>query len=1537
MTSKEVEKELIDKIDSLIKDTDFKYLYSEKNRLFSIGFDISSNKLSDSYYDFLASEARQTSFVAIAKKDVKYKHWVNLSRTLTSINGYKGLISWSGTAFEYTMPNLIMKVPEGSLIDEACKFAKSSQMQYAAKNNIPWGISESAYSLKDLQGNYQYKAFGIPWLGLKRGLEEELVVAPYGTILFLEYGIEEVIRNLKKLEEYKMRGKYGFFDSIDFTLERMSSPKKYEPVKTYMAHHQGLILNSINNTLNRDILRKRFMKNPEMESTKILLNERMPETVVLSKEKRNKINKGKYTSSFDDKEIVYDNTEQFRRFNSISSDKYTNVIDINGQGYSKIGDIQINRFRNRIDCREGIGVYFKNLQTRKIWSSFKSDKIIFSQSKEEFIKREENIETSIKVFLSPDEPAEIRQIQIKNYGILKNDIETYMYMEPMLSKLQEDIAHPAYNNMFLKFEYIKDKNIVICSRKTEDSATYLGIRVVQRDNLEVELELEKEKFIGRNSKIPVAVLDSKNFTNETIETVEPIIALKTKLEIKPDDEYKINLIMHVSENKEETINYLEEQTSEKIENTLELAKAKSEEEIKFLEINGEKIESNQRLLGHLIEKDIPRNVKKDFRIEEVWKFGISGDNYMILVEIKNIEELYLIEELLETIEFFNVKNIRIDLCILNSEKMSYETFVKDGINETIKNHRLEYLRNNQIFVLNKNELTSNDIETIETIADLKMIGNIGGIKNNLDELENIKKEKSEEEYYQLLESKEPEREQTKYNNGIGGFTDNEYIINIDKENIPPRVWSNVISNKEFGTITTDNGGGYTWLENSRLKRITTWENDPIIDFQSEMILIKDCDKRMYWSLGSNPYENSYQVRYGMGYSKYIQINDDLIQENTVFVPIDEKIKINHISIKNKGRNKRRLSIYYALNLSMGEERLGNLGKIRVRQNNNYIEIENICKNRFEEKIEVSASEKIGSFTNNKEDFFGVQMNPQKGINKKRLKSNGNILIGNELIIEIPIEIGSFERKNINILMGIETEKFVGPEEVEKALQKVEDYWNNKTGIVKVKTPSEKLNLYMNKWLVYQSIACRINAKAGFYQSGGAIGFRDQLQDALGMKWVDINLLRHQIFQAAKHQFVEGDVMHWWHNENQTGIRTKMSDDLLWLPYSVLEYIEFTEDFSILDEKIEYATGIEIVDENEKYDRYRYTAEKGTIYEHCEKAIERSLNFGKNGFPKIGTGDWNDGFSRVGHKGEGESIWLGFFLYDILNRWERVLENKNEKQKIENYRTIRNDLKRNLDTNGWDGMWYRRAITDNGEYIGSSQSKECKIDSIAQSWSVISEAGSNDKKYIAIESAKKYLVDEENQIIKLLTPAFKDSEINPGYIKKYPEGVRENGGQYTHSSIWMIMALCKLGMIDDATKFIEMINPITHTENSVEVQKYKIEPYVIPGDVYSNKYMPGRGGWSWYTGSSSWYYKVCLENVLGLKRKGNKLFLPEMMPSFWEKYEIQYRYNSNLYNIKIVKTMEMEEKGKILVNGVEIKERYIELKDENKIENIEIKM
>lgn len=842
-----------------------------------------------------------------------------------------------------------------------------------------------------------------------------------------------------------------------------------------MAHHQGLILNSINNIINKNILKERFFENPEIESVKILLDERMPETVVLSKETRNKTLKGKYSNIYEDKEIKYTKKEKIKRFNVISSGSYTNISSNNSEGYSLYKDIQINRYKFRDDINQGIGIYFKRKDNQKIWSTYSNDKTIFAQYKNEFNKKEGDIETTVKSFLSTDEPAEIRKITISNKGNKDSEVETYMCFEPILSRIQEDIAHPIYNNMFLDFEYLKEEKILICSRKNK--GIHLGVKIVE-DNF--EFEIDKEKFIGRNQNIPKAIQESQELENEIKQTVEPIIALKVNKKIKKQSKEEIDIIIQVSEEKEDIINYLNNVSKEKIENMLEVAKAKSEEEIKFLEVTPDTIENNQKLIGHLIQKDIPKYNTKTFNIEDIWKFGISGDSPIIVLEIKRIEELYVLDELLETIEFFKVKNIKIDLVILNQEKISYETFIKDGINESIENHRIDYLRNNQIYLLNSSEVTKEDVENIKAISDITIKANIGGIKENLEELEKQIKSEKVEKYKQNKSEESIQKEETMFNNTYGGFTENEYIIDVEKENIPPRAWSNIMANEEIGTVVTENSGGYTWYKNSRLQRITHWENDSMQDFSPEKILIKDVDKKEYWYLGISNGLNKYQVRFGTGYSIFKQINNEIIQENKIFIPVKDAVKINSITLKNRGKQPKRIVIQYILNICLGENKTNTLGKIKLKQKENTVYIENICKTNFNEIIEITSNEKI----------------------KECITKEENILKDNKLTIEVATELKSFEKRTINFVVGKNTEKYINNTNVEEAYKEVEEYWNQKTSVIKVQTPSEKINLYMNKWLVYQTVTSRLKAKSGFYQSGGAIGFRDQLQDALGMKWID---------------------------------------------------------------------------------------------------------------------------------------------------------------------------------------------------------------------------------------------------------------------------------------------------------------------------------------------------------------------------------------------------------------------------------------------------
>lgn len=1575
--------EEINQIDKLINETDFSKLYDEKNRLFSIGFNIEENKLTDSYYDLLASEARQASFVAIAKKDIPPKAWYNLSRTLTTLNKYKGLISWSGTAFEYLMPNINMPKYKTSLLDESSRFMIMSQMEYAKKLNIPWGFSESAFSLTDLNNNYQYKAFGIPWLGLKRGLEDEMVVASYGSILALTEKPKEVIENLKKLESQGMYDKYGFYESIDYTPSRLRKNKKYEPVKTYMAHHQGLILLSINNLFNDFILQKRFMQNPEMQSVEILLEERMPENVIITKEEKEKVEKIKY-KNYDAYPVRSYNkiNEDLNRSNVISNENYTIVMDQKGEGYSKYKDILINRFKQTKDMPQGIFFYIKNVKTKRIWTAnhmnylSKPDfyEISFSPDLNKITRRDGSIETKLITGISPKDPVELRRVEFTNLGNEEETIEITSFLEPVLSNATQDYAHMAFNNLFLTFEFLEETNTILVRRRNrnqDEKDMYLAINLYTKDETigEMEYELDKEKFVGRgNLGLPNLVEKSSPFTNKLRLTVDPIVAMKRTFYIKPEEKKVFDLIITVSDEKQkciETINkFLNE---EKIKRSFELSRARVEAENRYLGLSRRNIEVYQKMLSYILfqnplSKKNVENLEESYGVSRLWNYGISGDIPILLVKIRNINDMHVIEETLKAYEYFRTKNIFIDLVIINEEENSYENYVKDGIERAILNRNMMYLQNQSqgIFVLNN--LDEKEIQSLEFRANLVLDSHIGKIGLQLKDLEEEYLENRKRSNFEIAKQGSFEEEvnetvktqELKYDNEYGGFSADgrEYKIKINKNNRLPNVWSHILANEKFGTLVTDSLGGYTWSKNSRLNKITSWSNNSITDIPSEIIYLEDEDTNQKWSLGLNPMPDNqdYFVTYGFGYAKYMHISNGISQNLTIFVPKEDSVKISILKLKNEMPKKRKIKIIYYLKPVLDEDEIKSNGFIdlKLKENSNMLVAKNLGNSDFSGVMYVSSNEKIVSFTGDKRHFMG-KGNLQNPDGLKYMNLNSENSLGKDTIIAMQLEVNleAYEEKEICLLLGEEENiidcqdmgyKYTNLTYCYEELEKVKRYWENLIETIQVNTPLESTNILLNGWCMYQTICSRLFARTAFYQAGGAYGFRDQLQDSIAAKYVDSKITKNQIIKASMHQFIEGDVEHWWHEETSKGIRTRFSDDLLWLAYVTADYVKFTNDYSILDVETNYIKG-EILEEgiDERYDLYEKSELKETIYMHCIRAIEKSLVFGENGLPKIGSGDWNDGFSSVGNKGKGESVWLGFFLYTVLRDFIPICERKQDLEKVDKYKNIMQNLKKSLNTNGWDGRWYKRAFMDNGDVLGSLQNEECRIDSIAQSWATISEAGDNDKKYISLESLENHLVDRENGLIKLLDPPFEKGKLKPGYIKAYVPGIRENGGQYTHGAIWVIIAESMLGFGDKAVELYRMINPIEHARTKEAAEKYKVEPYVIAADIYGAQNLAGRGGWTWYTGSSSWFYRAGIEYILGLKIEENRINISPCIPKSWREYIIKYKYQRSVYNIKVINN-DGKNSGvtKIFINGVET-ENSILLDGSGKIFNVEVVM
>ena len=1538
---------LVKKIDTFINQTDFSKLYDYKIGLFSIGYNLETNTLINSYYDLLASEARQTSIIAIAKRDVPSKHWNNCSRLLTTMGLYKGLISWGGTAFEYLMPTVNIPSYETSLLDESCRFSILSQRKYAKKLGIPWGISESAYNTKDFKGNYQYKTFGVPWLGLKRDLDDEVVISPYATAMALTFYPNESIENLKTIDKNLGTGKYGFYESIDY------KPKKAVN-KTFMAHHQGLILTSINNLLNDNIFQKRFMKNAEIEGVEILLEEKMPKDMITTKERKEKVEKIKYKD-------YEEYTERTSGINVLANEKYSIVMKDDGSSYNKFGNDIISN---------NIHIYIKDVNSKKVYDTvfdakndntnkqtdeinnpnYTNNQVIFTTSEDKVIIQDGNLMITMKVTIAPNLPIEIRKISIKNTGMSLLTLEVTSYMDILLADFKGFYAHPTFNKMFIDYEKL-DEGILLTRRRREEKRqkTFIATNLVY-DEGDLEFEIDKEKFVERgnfetenkalisnyedkinkdfknmNSNIPETIQNSIGLSKKIGQTINPIVAMRRLVNINPDEVKDVYLINSAGDSREEAVNNLQEYTkSERLNTIFDLSKNHSFAEARFLDVKGKDIDIYQKIIKELLFPDHKEYaISLDLSNEKLWKYGISGDSPILLVKVRDNNDTYLLNEISKVKEYLDMKNIVADIVVLSKNEITSK--FKTLINIPTEDKRVLEARANLIL---DSKLGSISIQMKNKNSnDTKNIG--AKYSSNLVEKNNEQlKPKSKKDFIGLILKHEDSEKIVEFDtskllyfNGYGGFSQdgNEYHIIVNKNKKTPAVWCNIMANDKFGTVVTEGLGGYTWYKNCKMNRITEFSNDAYLDKPSEVIIMQEMNEKDGEVISSNqismddkkhasqiinnsfgispnvlPDTGNYHITYGFGYSKYQHIYKDIEEELTVFVPIKDSLKISKLSLKNTSLNKKKIKIFYDVDFVLGERKDKFINYL-YKENYNLL----FVKNNVNPKT-------YAYITSNEKIIY-----------------NGNL-------VEINVEIDSLETKEVTIILGTEETETACMENASKYLQKeskaleeVKKYWMDKAKIVEAKTPSKSFNIMQNGWTIYQTMASRKLAKTGFYQSGGAIGYRDQLQDAMNLKYLDSNILKNQIILHAKHQFKEGDVLHWWHNFNNLGIRARYSDDLLWLPYAVVTYIDFTGDFRILNEETEYLEGRTLKEnEHDFMFNFKNGEDKKSIYHHCMRAINRSLNF--EYFPKIQGGDWNDGMNKVGIKGKGESVWLGFFLYSILIKFAEyskyitrfankettiamLAEKKNvdvknidtdeKSDEYERLMEIAEKLRKNLNTVGWDGRWYKRATTDDGKVLGSAVNSECKIDNIAQSWAVISNAGDNDKKYIAMENMEKYLIDKENNIVKLLTPPFENEEFKPGYIASYAPGMREYGGQYTHSAIWTAIAETMLNKPKQAMEIYKMINPIEHSKTEEQAMKYKVEPYAVEADIYGENEFAGRGGWTWYTGSSGWMFTLQTEYILGLKIYHGELKIKPCLPKDWNEFEVTFRWKNAKYNIK----------------------------------------
>ncbi|WP_416197599.1 MAG: Cellobiose phosphorylase [Sporanaerobacter sp.] len=1560
---------LIDKVDKFIEETEFAPLYDEKKNLFSIGYNVEDKKMLDSYYDLLASEARITSYIAICRGEVPKKHWFKLGRSLIVKNGYISLASWTGTMFEYLMPSLIMKDYKNTLLNETYNTAIKIQREYCKKKKIPWGISESGFFAFDVNLNYQYKAFGVPQLGFKRGLREDLVISPYSSMLALNFAPQYVSLNINNLLRENMNGEYGLYEAIDYTSKRLPQNMNKAIVKSYMTHHQGMIFLAINNFLNNNILIDRFHRNPQIKIGEILLQEKIPTNIIVAKEKENTMDM-EYRMTKKEMQVVRSYGKKHLgelECHILSSGNYSLLITNRGSGYSKKDNIFLNRWRRDLYTRQyGTFIYIKDLTHDKYWSAayeptrIEPDEynVKFSNDKVTFYRRDGFIETKMDTVLFSEDDGEIRKIKLTNNSDEDVLIEVMSYFELVGDRLESDMAHPVFSNLFVKTEVVPEYEALIGYRRkrSEDINAVWIVHSVKAEGSSqdsFQYETNRGNFIGRGNDIKNPNCLYRDLTNTVGSVLDPIMSIKKRVKIKSGDSIDICFITGISDSKEKAIDIAKKYRDEiSLSLAFELAYTRSQTEIGYLNYKKEEVQFYDRLLSKLIfpsngdKREYEDIIKKNTKGQEgLWAYGISGDNPIILVRIKTLEGLDTLKEILKAHGYWTFKGISLDLVILNEDESIYYQPLFESIQEVVYEYRGNMLNiSGGIFIRNEINMSFEDKALLFKWAT--MIVNCE---------EGFSKEKKLTYHIQYRNFEEQNLEypmievplSLDFFNGYGGFSkDGEYIIRLAESVNTPLPWVNVIANRNFGFIVSETGIGFTWAHNSRENKLTPWYNDTLLDVPGEIIYLRDDKDGHIWTMTPSPIreKEEYIITHGQGYSRFYHYSHGIEQILDVYVPLEENIKINLIKLKNNSNIERKLTIVYYIRPVLGVS-----DEITARNIETYMDkttdifvIKNSTNTEFKgSTIFLASSIDIKSFTGDRIEFLGNfgSLEKPEGLKKDILSNRAGIGYDPCGAIEMELSIPGGSQCEITLLMAesqnIESgydlvKKYKDVEKSKEALNMAQNYWKEKLDIIKVSTPDPSMNLLMNNWLIYQTVVSRMWARAGFYQVGGAYGARDQMQDAMNAIYVFPGECRRQILNVCRHQFKEGDVQHWWHPSPMTdihkGIRTKYTDDLLWLPYATEEYVSITGDYSILDEKVPFIES-EVLneEEQERYEVPSLSNEIGTVYEHCIRAIEKSLKFGERGLPLMGSGDWNDGMNKVGYKGKGESIWLGWFLGSVLKDFIPICKYKKDEERAKKYEKVLYDLKVAMGKNAWDGDWYLRAYFDDGTPLGSKENDECRIDSISQSWAVISSLGEKEKNKKALESVQKYLIREEDGMILLLTPPFSDGVLDPGYIKSYVPGVRENGAQYTHAAAWVIGAFAMMGEGDKALKLFNMINPINHARTQLECSKYKVEPYVIAADIYGIEPHVGRGGWSWYTGSSGWMYKIGLEDILGFRVEKDRLYIKPCIPRDWSLYNIEYKYFDTIYTIEVKNPHKVNSGERhIQIDGRDIKEEYINL-------------